>query len=84
MQSLVTRCERRHNPASQRKAVSTAQRADVPLSQKASTTHSTESQPAGFSRVQDAVFFVGCLAGSVTLFGTCYVLASVMTSGVSA
>lgn len=85
MQQLVTRCERRHSPASQRQAVSEAQHADAQLSRQASTTtHQTESDPPPFTRLQDAVFLAGSVICSLALFGTCYVLATAVMRGVSA
>lgn len=85
MQSLVTRCESRHNPASQRQAVSEAQHADVQLSRQASnTTHQTEADPPPFTRLQDAVFFAGSVVCSLALFGTLYVLGTAVIRGVSA
>lgn len=84
MQPLITRCERRYNPASQRRDVSIAQRGETQLSRQASETIQPDRDPPPFTPLQDALFFAGSLISSLALFGTCYVLASVMTSGVSA
>lgn len=82
MQSLVTRCEHRHNPAAQRNTASPATAEAAPLSQQAS--HHIELQQPGFSRLEDAAFIAGSFLGSLALFGTCYVLASVVVRGVAA